>query len=398
MKRSTRRLLWILGAILVVLIGIGGYVFYISTNAALSQAEGFQFRRMRVAQVGDENVFRFFFVSNRVAAEGPEPLKDRLGAERGPMLHFGSFDTEIEPTLGLGRWLDASSWFLDEEINILNVQSMDRTAYVNQLRGMISRSPHRGLLILVHGLRTNFDFALRGTAFLAHVLDINAPVMVFDWPANQGSSLRSYRRAQQLASASGAELADLLRLIVRDVRPDKLWLVANSLAGQVVVDAVGLLAQDSELADAEPEIDHVVLTAPDVSRTGFKGRFKQDLAAVARNTTIYVSSNDRALLLSRVVNLAPRLGQSTLSKADADLVDEVQDMLALLEPDSTRIALVDVTPVNRTRNFHNFSLEVPEYFDDMYLRLVNAGTPLNRLRYQFVTPAGSTYSVLTRAR
>jgi hypothetical protein len=99
-----------------------------------------------------------------------------------------------------------------------------------------------------------------------------------------------------------------------------------------------------------------------------------------------------------VVNLGPRLGQSTLSKADAELVDEVQDLLGLLEPDSPRIALVDVTPVNRTRNFHNFSLEVPEYFDDMYLRLVNPGTPLNRLRYQFVTPAGSTYSVLTRAR
>jgi esterase/lipase superfamily enzyme len=263
---------------------------------------------------------------------------------------------------------------------------------------MISRSPHQGLLILVHGLRTNFDFALRGTAFLAHVLDINAPVMVFDWPANQGSSLRGYRRAQRLASASAAELADVVRLILQEVRPGQLWLVANSLAGQVVVDAVGLLAQDPDLSDAGPRIDHVVLTAPDVTRTGFKDGFKADLASMVKHTTIYVSSNDRALLLSRVVNLGPRLGQSTLSKADAELVDEVQDLLGLLEPGGTGVTLVDVTPVNRTRNFHNFSLEVPEYFDDMYLRLVNPGTPLNRLRYQFVTPAGSTYSVLTRAR
>jgi hypothetical protein len=36
-----------------------------------------------------------------------------------------------------------------------------------------------------------------------------------------------------------------------------------------------------------------------------------------------------------------------------------------------RINVVDVTPVNRTRNFHNFSLETPEFFDDLFLRLTN---------------------------
>jgi len=68
------------------------------------------------------------------------------------------------------------------------------------------------------------------------------------------------------------------------------------------------------------------------------------------------------------------------------------------ESEDGRVALVDVTPVNRTRNFHNFSLEVPEYFDDMFLRLTNSGSPLNRQRYQFRTPDGKRYSVLTRGR
>jgi len=57
-----------------------------------------------------------------------------------------------------------------------------------------------------------------------------------------------------------------------------------------------------------------------------------------------------------------------------------------------------VTPINRTRNFHNFSLEVPEYFDDVFLRLTNPETPENRLRYQLRTPDGKAYWVLTRGR
>ncbi len=70
----------------------------------------------------------------------------------------------------------------------------------------------------------------------------------------------------------------------------------------------------------------------------------------------------------------------------------------LVEPESDRVTLVDVTAVNRTRNFHNFSLETPEFFDDLYLRLVNSSTPRSRLVYQIRTPEGVVYSVITRGR
>ncbi len=130
----------------------------------------------------------------------------------------------------------------------------------------------------------------------------------------------------------------------------------------------------------------------------FNERFKQDLAALARHTTLYVSSNDRALLLSRLVNRERRLGESSLSVDTAELIGEVEELMGLVEADSDHVELVDVTPVNRTRNFHNFSLEVPEFFDDIYLRLANPETPLNRLRFEFRTPEGKRYSVLTRDR
>jgi len=398
MKTSTKRRLWIGGLLLSLLAIVAAYVFVISTNTALRRAETFEFRRMQVARVDDDDVYRFFLVSNRVAEPGAASLFERLGNQRSPELLFGSFDTKIEPSLGLGMWLDASSWLLDEEIQIRNTSQLDRTAFIQQLRGMVSASPHHGILLLVHGLRTDLDYAMRGTAFLAHILDINAPVLVFDWPGNQGDSLRGYRQAKRVASASGAELAAALRLLIDDVRPERLWVVANSLGSQVVVDAISLLAKDPDLADAEREINDVVLTAPDVSYNRFNGQFKHQLAALVDDTTLYVSSNDRALLLSRLVNLQRRLGQSTLDKRDSELIDEIEQLLQMVDSENGRVALVDVTPVNRTRNFHNFSLEVPEYFDDMFLRLTNFGIPLNRQRYQFRTPDGKLYSVLTRGR
>ena len=391
------RLFCIAVALLLLLGAVGYYGFFVPTSEALQRAESFEFRRMQVARVGDQEQYRFFFATNR-AVEGSTSLQEGLGATRGGALTLGSFDTRIEPSLGLGRWLDASTWFLDEEIKVLNVRALDRDAFIAELRDKVAASPHRGLLLLVHGYRASFDFALRGTAFLANVLDINAPVMVFDWPGNQGSSWSGYRRAQQVAGESSAELAETLRLIAREIRPDRLWLVANSMGAQVAVEAFSQLYRDSDFADVDFEIDDLVLTAPDVDRARFNEQFKKELAALVRNTTVYVSSNDRALLASRLINRARRLGESTLSKEDAEVLDSAEAGFDLVDAGSDRVSLVDVTPVNRTRNFHNFSLEVPEYFDDIFLRLTNPETPENRLRYQFRMPDGKRYWVLTRGR
>ncbi|MCU0835942.1 MAG: alpha/beta fold hydrolase [Chromatiaceae bacterium] len=398
MMRKTKKLLWVLAAAFLVLAGLGAYGYFLGTTAALERAESFQFRRMQVAKVGDDGVYRFFFVTNRESGRVEGPLAERFTATRADRLELGSFDTEIEPSLGLGMWLDTSRWFLDEEIQIRNVHTLEPPDFVAQARAMVEASPHRALLLLVHGYRTDFNLALRATAFLAHILDINAPVMVFDWPGNQGDSLRGYRRAREVAKASAQDLADTVRLIVREVQPERLWLVANSLGGQVAVDAVSALAADQELLAKGPSVDELVLTAPDVDYGRFNREFKGDLAGVVRNTTVYVSSNDRALLVARIINRERRLGESTLSKADAELVDEVEGLLDLMEADDTRVSLVDATPVNRTRNFHNFSLEVPEYFDDVFLRLTNSETPQNRVRYRFRTPNGKIYFVLTRGR
>jgi esterase/lipase superfamily enzyme len=386
------------GAVLTVLVVmVLAAWFYVPTRNALQRAEAFQFRRMLVTQADDET-YRFFYITNRVLGTSDERLEDRFRNERGEALKFGFFDTHIEPTLGIGMIINPSQWFQDEEIRISNIQVLEQATFVDQLGKQVRESPQGSLLINVNGFRERFPSALRKTAFLAHVLDINSPVLVFDWPGDQGSSLRGYRRAQRAARASGEDLARALELIIRQVQPERLWLVANSMGGQVVVDAFSILYQEADLADAETEIEDVVLTAPDVDRKEFNDQFKKEITALARNLTVYVSSNDRALLMSRIINRGRRLGESTVDTLNPDQFEEAASVLQLIEPDSDIITLVDVTPINRTRNFHNFNLETPEFFDDLYLRLTNADTPRSRLQYQIHMPDDRVYWVLTRGR
>jgi esterase/lipase superfamily enzyme len=250
--------------------------------------------------------------------------------------------------------INPTEWFLDEEIQLREVQELERAALVEQLRAAVQESPHKSLLVGIHGYREAFPSAMRKTAFLGHVLDIDSPMLLFDWPGDQGSSLSGYRKARRVAGESGPDLAEALELVIREVQPERLWIVANSLGGQVLVDAFGLLMDEPDLADAQTEIEDVVLTAPDIDRNDLDGRFREEITALTTELTVYVSSNDRALIMSRLVN--------------------------------------------RTRNFHNFSLETPEFFDDLFVRLLYKETPRSRLRYRIRTADGRVYWVLTRGR
>jgi esterase/lipase superfamily enzyme len=397
MTHLKRRLL--IGTILIALILIGLVLFfYRPTRLALERAEAFQFRRMLVTQQADQGAYRFFFATNRGLEKEQGPLEERFGNQREEDLKFGLFDTAIEPTLGIGMIINPTDWFQNEEIQLRQVKLMDKDDFITQLRQQVQASQLRSLLININGFRERFPSALRKTAFLSHVMDIDSPVLVFDWPGDQGSSPRGYRRAQTIASESGTELARTLKLIIRQIQPERLWLVANSMGGQVVVYAFSELYREADLADAQTEIENVVLTAPDVDKERFNEQFKKEIVSLANNLTVYVSSNDRALLMSRIINRGRRLGESTLNPRNPDQSEAAARIFQLVEPDEKLVTLVDVTPVNRTRNFHNFSLETPEFFDDLFLRLVNDEMPSSRPEYRIETPSGRFYWVLTRGR
>jgi len=395
LKRRTKIILSVIALLLLI---IGAWVYravYISTDSALSRAESFLFQRMTVSQMGEQDSMRYFFVTNRQMTGDGDSLEEKFGSERDSDLKFGFYDTRVEPTVGLGMFINPSEWFQTEEIRVKQLRELERQVFVDDLREMVQKSPQQSLLVVIHGFRERFPSALRKTAFLGHVLDINSPVLLFDWPGDQGSSMRGYRSARNLAIESGVELAKTLELIVRDVKPEKLWLIANSMGGQVVASAFSELNKNPEFADAEFEFEDVVLTAPDVSREEFDTQFKQEINALTRDLTVYVSSNDRALVMSRIINRDTRLGESSLNPS---MLDETSRFMELFDEESNNLSLVDVTPVNRTRNFHNFSLETPEFFDDLFMRLTNEKTPRHRLIYKFETPHGANYWVLTPGR
>jgi len=180
---------WYIIIIVLLLLVIAGMWFYQalygSTAEALHRAENFLFTRQTVSQLSEQGAMRYFFVTNRKKSGDDEVLENRFGSERETELKFGLFDTRVEPSVGLGMFINPSEWFQTEEIVVKNMELLQQEDFIAQLRELVDKSPRRSLLIVIHGFRERFPSALRKTAFVGHILDINTPAMVFDWPATR---------------------------------------------------------------------------------------------------------------------------------------------------------------------------------------------------------------------
>src|SRR5262249_25130576 len=144
-------------------------------------------------------------------------------------------------------------------------------------------------------------------------------------------------------------------------------------------------------------IDHVVLSAPDVSAQAFDDKFAGRIQALSRHLTAYVSSNDRALLMSHWLNSGRRLGRlaevSTPpeERTDPYELEEAMELLDLKAKGLKNVDIVDATPINRTRNLHHFFTDSPEFFDDLYRHLLQPEDMVSRRLHVVRTDRGMSY-------
>jgi esterase/lipase superfamily enzyme len=157
------------------------------------------------------------------------------------------------------------------------------------------------------------------------------------------------------------------------------------------------MAQRPSLNDAEKEIAHVVLAAPDVAGDEFDRKFAAQISRLSRHLTVYVSSTDQALLLSQWLNRRSRVGRVVTAQPEGPDKSqfEVSDrLLTLKAAGSAEIEVVDVTPINRHRNLHHFLTDDPQFLDELYLRLLRPTDPVSRRLYAVRTTAGVSSWIL----
>lgn len=275
-----------------------------------------------IMRMGKPVAVPVWFGTNRNDTGARDPAT-RFGVELA-QLTLGQLTVTIPPTHRIGRIEQPRFWGLTrhpDPMQHLVLAGIETLAAAQFSAGCCDAGDR---LLFIHGYNVSFhDGALRA-AQLAHDLEFPGQALYYSWPSR--AALLGYLTDSNNVLASRPALVDFLQLATEG--SGRLHVIAHSMGNRYFLEAV------DELLRTHPDRDlgHIILGAPDVDSNELAVRLER-LAQHAQSISLYASSNDRALLVSRRIHGAPRAGDSSegairLDGLDTlDASDIVADML-----------------------------------------------------------------------
>jgi len=235
-----------------------------------------------------------------------------FGAERGEMT-FGITHVGIPAGHLMGSKDQPSlfkfEWSPDEHkhIKVRDVLRLTQEDFLQRLTEAVAESPDGKMMIFVHGYNVEFTKASRDVAQFANDLKFTGPVVLFSWPSQGG--LTGYTVDETNAEWAQADFVQLLSGLLETVAARNIYLVSHSMGNRIVGRAMTALATE-RLAGDLIVFREIVMIAPDIDADVFRLDMAPRLVRTGINVTVYASSNDRALMASKVFHGYRRVGDA----------------------------------------------------------------------------------------
>ena len=289
----------------------------------------------------------FLTLRNRT---GSEDAAEYFGDERDT-LHAGICELDRRPLNSLKSIAERAPFRIPDEI--VKVDAISELAIQDFWHRMKTTVDGQAPVLSIHGFKISFEKGCKRALLVKESLGLEGRFLLFSWPSD--GQITNYTHDEADLYWSVFPLREVLADMVERFGHGKINIVAHSMGTRGVMLAMVLLAQAPQ--DQGPLLNQVVLIAPDID----VGIFKQYLPLIrplARNMTVYVSSNDSPLMLSRQVHGYPRLGEA------GDHLEDIEG-----------VEIIDLSEIpRRAPTGHVYHLYQDVVIKDLD-RLINANQP-----------------------
>ena len=194
----------------------------------------------------------------------------------------------------------------EHHVVLASVEISDSAACLSQLKDAIQQGSEKSALLFVHGYRVTFEDAARRTGQLAYDLGYKGVPVFYSWPS-QGK-LAGYIVDEANVEWTLPHLTAFLTEFLERSSAEHVYLLAHSMGNRAMARAVAAVAESRP--DLAGKLREVILTAPDIDADVFRQQIAPALAKAAHPVTLYASSDDAALQVSKHVHGYPRAGES----------------------------------------------------------------------------------------
>lgn len=252
-----------------------------------------------------------FFATDRAL----EPDGKTFGSRHATETIRGTATVSIPPGHELGN-VERPGWFRrmfglaadpDLHMVLMGIRTMSvEDFYQAMSNDSVAEAANKSVFIFVHGYNNTFEDAALRTAQLAVDLRLPTVPVFYSWPS-RGEEAKYLHDA---SSALWAEPRFVAFLEEFSSRSDatKIYLIAHSMGARIAARGMAtLLERKPDLANRFRE---VLLAAPDISAEIFKDNIAPRLRQAGASVTVYASSHDKTMRLSKLANGMVRLGDA----------------------------------------------------------------------------------------
>ena len=196
---------------------------------------------------------------------------------------------------------------LSRDFTVFAVDVMSQRDFVREARQKLAGSQRfQGqAFVFVHGYFVTFDDALFRAAQIAHDLEFDGVPFVYSWPSVAG--VTGYVLDRGRARDARDQLREFVDIIAKESGAKEVHLIAHSMGADPLLEVLrDIQRTEPQVATGtRPRFGEIILAAPDITRESFE-LIAGQITGLRRGMTLYASSSDRAMTVSRWT----RLGES----------------------------------------------------------------------------------------
>lgn len=343
-----------------------------------------------------EDNTKLFYATDRAPA-GDGDASEFYANERGFLLRVGSATVSMTPP--------ASDWSEIREITLSDERKFKRTLEVtavdeigplpgrssnplieqpsaqvfantkrmfrSEINRQLAASNGRDAVIYVHGYNVDFEYPTLVSRELQHFLGYKGVFISYNWPATP--SRAAYFRDLETADATRRNLRSLIRFLSEETNVRRVHLIGYSAGSRLAFETAYQIALLRQKGKTRAALGQVILVGSDLDRTYFAEALGDGLLDSVDQLSIYMSGNDSALSMSRLMFGRHRLGQVW---EQTEETTPVEQKLAGL----SKLSLIDVTdsPGSGVGNGHWYFRSSPWTSSDIFLTLLKGLPPQAR--------------------
>lgn len=268
----------------------------------------------------EETIIPVYFGTDREAAH-TKAGDLRFTGERAKdaKVTLGVCSVSIPPNHRIGHlerrpwWKFWSSPRRSEHVVLLSTTQLGSTDFFRELKDAIHRPNALSAFVFVHGYNVAFETAAKRTAQLAFDLQFPGAPIMFSWPSKGGTL--NYPSDEGSNEWSRPHLRDFLMQVRERAEAKEIHLIAHSMGNRALLSVLHELS-------GGPKFDQLIIAAPDVDAGIFR-QLAMKLPALSKRVTLYASSKDKALAVSKRLHEYARAGEAGENLVVMDGLDTI---------------------------------------------------------------------------